>query len=109
MLDLRIGALQILQPEFLGAGRGEEALAQDLGSAGADVEVWGCCEREEGGGFYGVFLVGGGWGVRWSWGWEPVDFGEGPDVQEAMGDLLDGDEGEDAWWGVSGVEGGIGE
>jgi len=29
-----------------------------------------------------------------------VDFGESADVLEAVGDLLDGDEGEDAWVGL---------
>lgn len=105
MFDFDILAVEVAHEEFLRGVRGVEALTEDFRGGGADFNVWGGCECEERGGFYGVFLVG---GVRWEMfglvglglgvggGMRFSDLGDCADVLEPEGDLLYGYEGEDA-------------
>ena len=101
MQHLPIRTVQILDEQVFGGLGSVESRAEDLCSGGADIVVVDCRQCQERTCLDGIFLVGGRAGgdgtpllrdVLWV-----SDLGEGAHVLEAVGDLLDGYECEDAW------------
>jgi hypothetical protein len=94
---LPIVAVQVADKQFLGRRRGIEACAEHLGGGFADVGVVRCCEGEERRRLDRVLLVCGRSrgdvtvGVR-----RGADLGESAHVMQAVGNVLDGYEGEGA-------------
>jgi hypothetical protein len=100
MQHLPVFTVQVLDKQILGRFGGVESRAQDLCGRGADIIVVARRQGQERAGLDGVFLVGrrtGGDGASLLGDVLGVsDLGEGAHVVEAMGDLLDGYESEDA-------------
>jgi hypothetical protein len=101
MQHLVVCAIQVFDKQVLGRLGSVESCTQNLGSGSADIAVVASRQCQERTGLDRIFLVGrraGGDGAALLGDVLGIpDLGEGANVAEAVGDLLDGYEGEDAW------------